>query len=523
MNPTTTLIATIKKLPALPGVYIFKDNEGQIIYVGKAKDLKKRVISYVQLQGKDFKADTIMATATSLEHIVTDSELEAMLIEAQLIQAHQPNLNILLKTGQPFLYLVITSSTIPELKIVRNKKQKGTYFGPFIEKASARNVYDFLIKTFRLKRCGKKIENGCLYYHMGICSGSCRPDFGHAAYLERIELAKAALKQGHTKFLKHLEQLVAEQSKQRNFEKAKTLHAYHKAFQSVYEALDVKQATASHLVQRDIWILAAGGQSICVFNEQNSVLKKKQIFYAPLMQSDSQEPWYLEYFLSYYRIHPPCVTILVNFDLPKTDKDLYQTFLQQWHALKYPVTIDHPTKGHAASLVRLALIHAEQEVTRTKTLSKALMQFLGLKIAPKTIDCFDISHTQGHAMVGSCVRFTDGEPDPKNFRHFHIKTLDHQDDCAALQEIVSRRYKGTSELPDLILIDGGKGQLSATKSLFPSIPCASLAKKEEIVYATTLPQGKKLDVTSFVGQLLIALRDYTHHFAITFHRKISKL
>lgn len=521
--PISPVIAAIKNLPSLPGVYIFKDAEEQIIYVGKAKDLKKRVINYVQLQGKDFKADTIMDTAVTLEHLTTGSELEAMLLEAKLIQAHQPKLNILLKTGQPFLYIVVTSSSTPELKIVRNKKHRGTYFGPFIEKASARKVYDFLMKTFRLKRCGKKIENGCLYYHMGICSGSCRSDFDNAAYLERLELAKAALKQGHAAFLKHLEQLIAKHSKQRDFEKAKLLHEYYKSFQSVYSALDVKQTSSDHLVKRDIWILSDNGRCLFVFEEQNAVLKKKGVFYAPLLQHDDQEAWYLDYFISYYRTHEPCGTILIPFDLSAHDRDLYTTFMRQWHSLKYSVTIQHPKRGHAASLVRLGLVHAEQELQRKQTLGRALMNFLQLKKEPITIDCFDISHTQGHAMVGSCVRFTDGNPDPKNFRHFHIKTLTQQDDYAALKEIVERRYKDTRDLPDLILIDGGKGQLSATKLLFPTVPCASLAKKEEIVYATTLTQGKKLDVTSFVGQLFIALRDYTHHFAISFHRKISKL
>lgn len=523
MQASNPVIAAIKKLPSLPGVYIFKDGQDQIVYVGKAKDLKKRVINYVQMQGKDFKADTIMDTAVTLEYISTGSELEAMLLEARLIQAHQPKLNILLKTGQPFLYLVITSCATSELKIVRNKKQKGTYFGPFIEKASARKVYDFLMKTFRLKQCGKKIENGCLYYHMGICSGSCRSDFDNAAYLERLELAKAALKQGHAAFLKHLEQLIAQHSKQRDFEKAKVLHGYLKAFQSVYAAIDVKQSSSEHLIKREIWILSADGQALYIFDEQNAALKKKQVFYAPFMQGYRQEPWYMEYFLSYYRVHPPCGTILVNFDVAKHDSQLYATFLCEWHSLKYAVTIQHPSTGHASSLVRLGEVHAEQEMRRKKTLSRALKDFLQLKKEPLTIDCFDISHTQGHGMVGSCIRFTNGAPDPKNFRHFHIKTLTHQDDYAALQEIVGRRYKDQRDLPDLILIDGGKGQLSATRSLFPSVPCASLAKKEEIVYGTTLTQGKKLNVGSFVGQLLIALRDYAHHFAITFHRKASSL
>lgn len=511
----------IKKLPNLPGVYIFKDTEGTIIYVGKANNLKKRVSSYPLLQEKDIRVETIMAAAASLEYIVTKSELEAMILEAQLIQAHQPQCNVLLKTGQPFLYLVITSSPEPELKVVRNKRQKGSYFGPFIEKTAARRVYDFLIKTFKLKRCGKKIANGCLYYHMGICSGSCRPDFDAQGYKERLELARASLQKGHAAFLEHLKQEMLKQSSARNFEKAKHLHEYYKSFQHVYAALEAKATSSDYLTHRDIWILTEGKQFLYVFEEHNTSLKKKHLFTAPLVHDDKQEPWWFDCFLSYYRTYSPHAKVLVNFDLE--DSSLYESFLKQWHNLKYNISIEQPLKGHQASLVRLTTIKAQQESHRQQSTATALMRLLNLPIPPKTIDCFDISHLQGQAMVGACIRFTDGKPDPAKFRHFHIKTLTGQDDYAALREIVLRRYKDPSELPDLMLIDGGKGQLNAIKKLFPQTACASLAKKEEIVYATTLPEGKKLSVSTATGQLLIALRDYTHHFAISFHRKQRSL
>lgn len=181
-----------------------------------------------------------------------------------------------------------------------------------------------------------------------------------------------------------------------------------------------------------------------------------------------------------------------------------------------------PIEGHDASLVRLGLVHAETEQAKQATLAASLKRLLALPREPRTIDCFDISHKQGMFMVGSCVRFTDGKPDKQQFRHFHIKTVEHQDDYACLREIVARRYKDKTNVPDLVVIDGGKGQLSAVADLIPGIECISLAKREETVFSNRFPDGKKLDQKSHAGQMLIALRDYAHHFAISFHRHIQR-
>jgi len=543
------LIKQIKRLPPHPGVYLFKDAADQVIYIGKAKNLKKRVSSYLQKRGLDLKVDTILESSADVEFIEAGSELEAMILEAKLIRSNQPRLNVLLKFGQPFLYLMITSSKIPDLKIVRNQKQKGAYFGPFIEKSSARKVYDFLIKTFRLKRCGKKIDNGCLFYHMGICSGSCRPDFDLDAYIERMELARAALKQGHTKFLNNLKKQIEEHNHQREFEKSKELHSYYTAFERVFSSIDTKPTSIDDLVKKDIWILTPDQRSLFLFTERDGVLKRQRVFYFPYVMAPSLdavsptphvatknrssllegndgdqdvEPSYLEYFESYYREVPSPAVVLVNFIIPDDEKELLEEFLQTWHNKEHHVSIIHPTQGHEAGLVRIGLIQVEQELEKQGTLSKALKQLLKLPKEPHTIDCFDISHKQGMFMVGSCVRFTDGQPDKTMFRHFHIKTVEGQDDYASLQEIVQRRYGKTHDFPDLMLIDGGKGQLSSVTKIFPDAEIASLAKREETVFSRHIPEGKKIDVKNVAGQVLIALRDYAHHFAISFHRKISR-
>ena len=182
-NIKKNLEKQIKSLPRNPGVYLFKDSHDLVLYIGKAKSLRSRVSSY--LKSDDLKSCSLREISDRIDFIVTKNELEAMLLEAKLIQTHQPKFNVLLKTGQPFLWILISQESLPELKLVRSQKQKGTYFGPFLEKDSARKVYDFLIKTFRLKLCKKKIPSGCLAYHMGICAGKCRPDFDENSCAKR--------------------------------------------------------------------------------------------------------------------------------------------------------------------------------------------------------------------------------------------------------------------------------------------------------------------------------------------------
>lgn len=522
------LESSIKSLPSTPGVYQFKDEQGQIVYIGKAKNLRKRVMNYLQRQGYELKADLILEASIQLDYIETKTELEAMLLEARLIQSHQPKFNILLKSGQPFLYILITSSKTPELKLVRNQQLKGSYFGPFLEKGPARKVCDFLLKTFRLKLCKKKIENGCLDYHMGLCSGSCRSDFDQVEYIQRMELARTALKQGHAKFLTYLKQQIEVSNREQTFEKSRELHSYYKAFSSVFDALDAKGTVNRKLDRKDIWILTSDRRTLFLFDEINGAFKKREVFYFPFIddinfeQEQAYEQLTLEHMTSFYRTHVPSATIFVNFEMNKHERSLLEEFCHEWHKLSYDISVTQPVEGHGAALVRLGKLHAQQDEEKRMSLGRQLRVLLKLPFEPKTIDCFDISHKQGMFMVGSCVRFKNGEPDKSFFRKFHIKTVHQIDDYASLREIVARRYADGADLPDLIVIDGGKGQLNAVQDLFPHAEFACLAKREETIFSNRIPEGRKLDLKSFVGQMLIALRDYAHHFAISFHRTLEK-
>ena len=476
------------QLPQVPGVYLFKNEQGDVLYIGKAKNLKSRVSSYFHKQDNP-KIAALIQASTQIDHIVTYSELEALLLEASLIQQYQPKYNIDLKGGQPYVYLLFTNAKLPELTIARNKDKRGTYFGPFLERGPARRVYDFLIETFRLRACKRKIENGCMYYHMGLCSGMCRPDFDEVAYRERLELAKQVLKKGHKKFLKYLEQQIAQHNKLLEFEKSQELHGYHQAFEKVFGYMEVRKPFDKTL--RDgldkLDLLRANGKEgeiPCMVRSEASRTKGERKDSTVQTRSISH----------------------ANACFTQGERERDNT--QYFYAEKNKKAVrPEEAAGRLEGSNRTALTE--------------LQSLLQLSTTPHTIDCFDISHHQGKNMVGSCIRFTDGKPDKNKFRRFKIKTVEQQDDYACLQEIVSRRYRNPNDIPDLILIDGGKGQLHAIEKLFPHAECASLAKREETLFSRRIPHGTTISVHCPAGQLLIALRDYAHHFAITYHRKKS--
>lgn len=407
-----------KELPCLPGVYLFKDAQESILYIGKAKNIRKRVQSYFTKQETDWKVADLIKTHATIAHIVTNNETEALLLEAQLIRDYKPRFNVLLKSGQPFVYLLFTApkTGLPGLSVVRNQQQKGSYFGPFLQKIDARAVHAYLTRTFKLHLCNKTIENGCLDFHIGRCAGSCKKDFDQASYLTRLALAQDVLSDNHEQFLARLRTLIMHHNARLEFEISAHLNHYTETFETIFATLRTK-----------------------------------------------------------------------------------------FHERKYAADVEEVATATPAE-------HEAKEAL------SALQKLLNLANTPRTIDCFDISHFQGTHIVGACIRFTDGVKDPDNFRRFKITSLTNQDDYAALREIVTRRYKDPTQLPDVILIDGGKGQRNAVAHLVAPAPCISLAKREERLFSEQYPEGVLLNLKDPLGKLLIALRDYAHHFAVSYHR-----
>lgn len=397
-----------KNLPQNPGVYIFRNKQEQIIYIGKAKSIAKRIASYFN-NPDELKVEMILQEATTLETIPVSSELEALHLEAELVKKYQPKYNTLLKEGNPFIYLFFSQEKLPILTIVRTKRKKGTYVGPFLSKKAAHSVFNFLIETFKLKLCKKKIPHGCLQYHIGICAGYCSDEFDLEFYKLRFELAKFLVSKEPEKANLIIDKEIQKAFQELKFERAKKLLEYKKNFE----------------------IFAQTVQKLAVMPSR----RKKQ--------NDSK-----------------------NLEL---------------------------------------LI--------------AIQKRLGLKHIPYVIDCFDISHLQSQAIVGSCIRYVDGNPEPNSFRRFQIKSLIQQDDYAALQEIVQRRYKDGQNFPNLIIVDGGKGQINAIKPYIGTAELVGLAKKEETIISANLLNFIKLDHHRPEDLLLLQIRDKTHNFAISYHRK----
>ena len=235
-----------EKLPKLPGVYIFKDILNNVIYIGKAKHLQKRVSSYFVKQNTDWKVQDLINEYESVEHIVTKNEIEALLLEAQLIKEYSPKFNVLLKTGNPFLYILITNDELPEIKLVRQKKGKGVYFGPFLQKGKTRSTFSYLTRIFKLNLCNTIIENGCLDYHIGICAGNCKSNFDLNGYLLRLNLAEQVLNNKYEKFEQLLKQNIAEYNKNFDFEKSKNLNQYLIDSKFIFDTIETGFSTTKY-------------------------------------------------------------------------------------------------------------------------------------------------------------------------------------------------------------------------------------------------------------------------------------
>ncbi len=419
---------TNKNFPSSAGVYFFKDANANIVYIGKAKNLKNRLNSY--FFSSDQKVVQLLACAVAIEYIITPTEIEALFLEAQLIKQHQPPFNRLLKSGNPYSYIFFSHEALPTISVVRTKKKKGEYFGPFLTKKDAHIVVEYLKKSFQLTICTKKIDAGCLQYHINICAGSCKKDFDLSFYIMRLDIARQILNQNYQQATQQLAQEITASNQQLNFERSQHLAHYQQHLQSLITTLQT--------------------------------------------------------------LHTTQLTDLPHFANATTQEQaqLYES--------------------------NIALL-------------SQVKQRLGLDKIPYTIDCFDISHMQSQSIVGSCVRFLNGRPDTKNFRHFNIKSIIEQNDYAALAEIVSRRYRIKSALPDLIIIDGGKGQLNATNHLVDGTEIISIAKGDgRKVGAETIFFGNgtpplEVDIHQPADRLLLEIRDYAHHFAITHHRKRQKI
>jgi excinuclease ABC subunit C len=509
---------SLDSLPHNPGCYLFTDDQGKVIYVGKARDLKKRVSNYFQKQDHGPRTKALVSASKGLEFIVTNTEVEALLLENTLIKKHQPRYNIKLKDSSRYACIELTLERFPRIRVSRKTSGKGSFFGPFTSARERTFVYQLLRKTFGLRTCKRLPKRACLRYHLGHCTGPCLGKISETDYLVRVKKAAAALGGKSGELMESLQREMVQLSDRQEFERAMELRDEIAALQHLQERQQVEK---SRKYDQDVisYQIEGGSVFLMLFKVYRGTLEGKEDFV--FAQSDN----FLEEFLvQYYSEHEPPEELILDESLDESLMD----FLS--HVKGKKVHITAPKLGEKKELLELAKKNVDIGFFGGRMKVQALAQALHLPKAPQVIECFDISHLAGTFSVGSMVQFRGGRPDKSNYRRFKIKSVQGIDDFASIAEIVRRRYsrlkKEAQDMPDLIVIDGGKGQLSSAlaelRDLRLKIPIISLAKGEEEIYLPGLDEPLLIRKDEKASLFVQEIRDEAHRFAIAYNRLLRK-
>ncbi len=509
---------TIQNLPTHPGCYLFKNTNGQILYVGKAKNLKKRVKSYFQKNIPDPKTQQMMSQIDSVDYLVTDTEVESFILENILIKKHQPKYNIRMKDAKSFAYIHLTDEQFPRIGIARRKTRHGSFYGPFVSAAERDYILRFLQKTFLLRTCRRMPKKPCLRYHIGLCSAPCAGGISAEEYQQNIKQVKQVLsgntheviKDLNTQIKKHAAELAYEQALTRRNQRDALIHLNER--QNMQRQRRYNEDIINYLIRDNTVYLM-------LFNIYKGTLSQKHEYIFQLHND------FLEEFLVQYYSDNPIPKELI---IPEPVSDTLILFLKQKKQQKVQVTI--PQRGAKKQLLELVHKNIEHAYFGDHVKVELLGKRLKLPQPPSVIECFDISHLSGTSTAGSMVQFRNGRPDKSNYRRFRIRTIEGVDDFAAIAEVVHRRYKRLleedAELPDLIIIDGGRGQLSSAlqqlKQLGVKIPVVALAKQFEEIYLPGQAQPLRLFRKDEALRFLQEIRDEAHRFALKYNRLLRK-
>jgi len=505
-------------IPNKPGCYLFKNSKGIILYVGKAKNLKKRLNSYQQKKNHDSKTISLLQQVTTVDFIITDNEVEALVLENTLIKKHQPKYNIRLKDSKGFSYIKITDEPFPRVIIARQKQGKGTFIGPFVSDAERDYILQFIQKTFQLRTCNKLPKKQCLRYHIHLCKAPCINNISQDDYLKLITHVKHILTGHISKAITSLESEMKMFADNQQFEQALERRNQIQALKHLQEKQKMEREKRFN---EDIinYLIEDDSMYIMMFNIYKGTLTNKQEF-----MFESSEDAFEQFLIQYYTENPIPKQIII----PKKISSAFDTYFSQIKKSKVQCIV--PQKGEKKQL--LSLVEKNIEITffaSTKKIS-LLQQKLRLHEKPTVIECFDISHLSGTSMVGSMVQFRNGKPDKTNYRRFRIRSVKGIDDVSAIGEVVRRRYKRLKEerqlYPNLIIIDGGKGQLNRAinelDELGVIIPIISIAKKFEEIYIPGQLHPIRLNKKDKALQFLQEIRDEAHRFAISYNRLLRK-
>ncbi|MFZ3059260.1 MAG: excinuclease ABC subunit UvrC [Candidatus Methanoperedens sp.] len=521
-----TTIEDAKKLPDSPGVYLMKDKNDRVIYVGKAASLRDRVSQYFREQGSP-KTRMLVQNIEGLDYIVTENEVEALILESNLIKEHRPRYNVRLRDDKAYPFIKITNEDYPRICIARRREQDGAqYFGPYPGSKAVRELIR-MASSFGIRRCKKKLPcPPCLNYHIKQCAAPCLGEVTKEEYLDIIRNVTDFLKGKRSQLIRSLKDEMARLSKAQEYEAAARIRDQINALEELSER---QRVNAPGKKEQDVIAYAISDNigSIQVFHISEGKLKGRETF--SLNTAGSDEAEVLSSFIKqhYQDIEPP-QEIIIRIEIE--DEAILRWLKEKETKLKTPKNkVEKGLMNLAQENARLLLnmkVAAESKDKNEALL--ALQKALNLPAAPALIEAFDISNISGTNATGSLVAFSNGEPDKKNYRRFRIKTIEGADDFAMMGEVVgraySRRYVEGKKMPDLVLIDGGKGQLNAALSALSRIGfklnTAALAKEFEYIFLPEREMPVILPKDSPALQLLQRIRDEAHRFALGYHRKL---
>ncbi len=531
----------LKLLPESPGVYVMLDKDGIVIYVGKARVLKNRVRQYFHASSKPEKVQAMVENISDFYYIITQTEIDALALENNLIKKYKPKYNILLKDDKTYPYIKVhTKEEFPRVSITRKIKKDGKYFGPFMGGVRCGEILDVVASVYNLRTCsvaiGTKAKKPCLDHHLGRCLAPCAHVCSKQEYAERVKEALAFLDGNYEKAEKILHEKMLKFAEREEFE----LAMQYREKLNMLSKLKLKRITSlNRALNADVIALKTNYlySAINVLVTRGGIMQGGAHF-ALEDGSFSETDALTAFIIQYYSTHElPDEIIVQDF----CEKELLERYFKE--RLDKKVNVVLPKQGVKRELLAMAEKNASDYLSKsvdkikhkddmTKNACRRLQEVLGLKKYPRRMECYDISNISGVDKVGSMVVFIDGEADKNSYRRFKIKTVEGANDYASHQEMMRRRLQklGTDEeerfpKPDLMIIDGGKGQLSAVKEVFDEmgvtdIELIALAEREEEVFTLFSPESIRLDRRDYVLKLLQRIRDEAHRFAITYFRSL---
>ena len=531
------ILEKVSHLPTTPGVYLWRDKYQRISYVGKAINLRNRVRSYVQQDvNRSVKVTAMMRRAWDVETIQTKTEMEALILEATLIKEHHPKYNIMLRDDKTYPYVKVTvQEEYPRLFMTRRLERDGAkYFGPFTDVTAVHHVLRILRSYYPLRTCkSMKVERPCLQYHMHYCEGPCMNYVTVESYRKYIDDIVALFEGKQVQVIQEITSKMEQASEDLEFELAAKYRDDLLSIQKVQE----KQHMVTQRGDMDVLGMAIDGPMACIqlfFIRSGRLLGRENYFVQH--EGDSPELVMTEFIKQYYG-GSTFIPKELLLPMDSVDRELFSEWFSSMKGQQVEVSV--PQRGYKKDLIKMAEDNAQNFLAERRrqwqyTIDKAggavkkLAEVLDLPRLPERMECYDISHMQGAETVASMVVFEGGKPAKREYRRFKLKTVQGKpDDFASMAEIMERRYGNEKDwpMPDLIIIDGGKGQLNAALPVIRAmgvtdVPVISLAKRIEEVFVEGESESIILEHHTPELQLLQQIRDEAHRFAITYHRRL---